>query len=134
MAGDETVTLRADDGRGRTSDISVRFTVLPAGPEIGGAGAGPAWDPLAPLDIVAGAPVSHSVPAAVDPSATYSVVGGLPHGLSFDENARTITGMSGSVGFYGVLLRATDSSGRSTDRTLSIRKIGRASCRERVCQ
>src|SRR3546814_8068905 len=57
MAGDETVTLRADDGRGRTSDISVRFTVLPAGPEIGGAGAGPAWDPLAPLDIVAGAPV-----------------------------------------------------------------------------
>src|SRR3546814_13899536 len=29
--------------------------------------------------------------------------------------------MSGSVGFYGVLLRATDSSGRSTDRTLSIR-------------
>src|SRR3546814_5396119 len=95
-------------------------SVLPAGPEIGGAGAGPAWDPLAPLDIVAGAPVSHSVPAAVDPSATYSVVGGLPHGLSFDENARTITGMSGSVGFYGVLLRATDSRGRSTDRTLSI--------------
>src|SRR3546814_5216884 len=29
MAGDETVTLRADDGRGRTSDISERFTVLP---------------------------------------------------------------------------------------------------------
>src|SRR3546814_9214786 len=35
MAGDETVPLRAGDGRGRTSDISVRFTVLPAGPEIG---------------------------------------------------------------------------------------------------
>src|SRR3546814_15735842 len=95
-------------------------SVLPAGPEIGGAGAGPAWDPLAPLDIVAGAPESHSVPAAVDPSATSSVVGGLPHGLSFDEHARTITGMSGHVGFPGFLLRARDSSGRSTARTLSI--------------
>src|SRR3546814_3793295 len=119
MAGNETVTLRADDGRGRTSDISVRFTVLPAGPEIGGAGAGPAWDPLAPLDIVAGSPVSHSVPAAVDPSATYSVVGGLPHGLSFKATARMITGMSGSAGFKGVLLRATDSGGSYMGRGAS---------------
>ena len=32
-----------------------------------------------------------------------------------------VTGSSSAVGFYSILLRATDASGQSTDRTLSVR-------------
>jgi YD repeat-containing protein len=120
-AGSDSITVRADDGRGRTSDVTVRFTAIPAAPATGGAGAGPAWGPLSSLDIVADAPVSHVVPAAAGPSVTYSVVGGLPPGLSFDAATRTITGTSGAVGFFSIVLRATGGGGQSADRTLSVR-------------
>ncbi len=84
-------------------------------------GAEPAWVPLSPLDIVANTPVSYVVPAARCQSLTYSVVGGLPPGLSFDAATRTITGSSSAVGFYTILLRAADASGNSADRTVSVR-------------
>ena len=53
-------------------------------------GAGPTWVSLSPLDVVTNTPVSYVVPAATGQSSlTYSVVSGLPPGLSFSANTST---------------------------------------------
>ena len=48
------------------------------------------------------------------------MVSGLPPGLSFNATTRTITGSSSAVGFYTIVLRATNASGQSVDRTVSV--------------
>ena len=65
--------------------------------------------------------MSYVVPAATGQSLTYSVVSGLPPGLSFNATTRTITGSSSAVGFSTIVLRATNASGQSVDRTVSVR-------------
>jgi hypothetical protein len=120
-ATSDSITLRVDDGRGGDSDVAIRFTVIPAPPAAGQGVGGPDWELLSPLDIIANAPVSYVVPGAVGSSLTYRVVGGLPAGLSFDPTTRLLTGSSSAVGFYSILLQATEAGGHSTDRTLSVR-------------
>ena len=115
-----SVTLRADDGRGKTSDVTVLIAVTNSAPSGGQGGAGPTWVSLPPLDVVTNTPVSYVVPAATGQSLTYSVVSGLPPGLSFNATTRTITGSSSAVGFYTIVLRATNASGQSVDRTVSV--------------
>jgi hypothetical protein len=44
------VTLRADDGRGKTSDVTVLIAVTNAAPSGGQGGAGPTWVSLSPLN------------------------------------------------------------------------------------
>lgn len=53
---------------------------------------GPAWLALPPLTFVSNTPVNYVVPAATGQSLAYSVVSGLPTGLSFDPTTRTISG------------------------------------------
>ena len=81
---------------------------------------GPTWTTLPPLESVAGTALNFVVPAAGGQGLTYSIVSGLPAGLSFNATTRTITGASTAVGFYTIVLRATDASGQSTDRTISM--------------
>ncbi|MDF2120414.1 putative Ig domain-containing protein [Roseiarcaceae bacterium H3SJ34-1] len=116
----DTITLRADDGRGGVSDITVRLVVSAAAPMSGLPG-GPAWPALPPLDAVAGAAVSYAVAPAAGASLTYAVLGGLPTGMLFDGAALTITGSCAHAGCYSIALRVTDATGRSTDRTVSVR-------------
>jgi YD repeat-containing protein len=44
----------------------------------------------------------------------------MPPGLSFDPATLTITEISTAVGFYTIVLRATNASGGSVDRTVSV--------------
>jgi YD repeat-containing protein len=122
-ATSDTITLRVDDGRGAAAaDVKICLTVIAALPAAGQGVGGPDWELLSPLDIIANAPVSYVVPGAVGgPSLTYRVVGGLPAGLSFDSATRSLTGSTSAVGFYSILLQATEAGGQSTDRTLSVR-------------
>jgi YD repeat-containing protein len=83
-------------------------------------GAAPTWVSLSPLNITTNAPVNYVVPAATGQSLTYSVVSGLPPGLSFDATTRAITGRSNAIGFYTIVLRAANASGQSVDRTISV--------------
>ncbi|WP_187426872.1 putative Ig domain-containing protein [Nitrosomonas communis] len=115
-----TVTLRADDGRGKSSDVTVLIAVANAASSGGQGGTGPTWASLPSLNVVTNAPVSYVVPTATGQSLIYSVVSGLPPGLSFDASTRAITGSSSAVGFYTILLRATNASGQSVDRTVSV--------------
>ena len=64
-----SVTLRADDGRGKTSDVTVLIAVTTAAPSGGQGGAGPAWVSLPPLDIVTNTPVSYVVAGGHRPIA-----------------------------------------------------------------
>ena len=114
------VTLRADDGRGKTSDVTVVIAVTNSGTSGGQGGAGPPWVSLSPLDTVANTPVSYVVPAATGQALTYAVVSGLPAGLSFNATTRTITGRSNAIGFYTIVLRAANAGGQSVDRTVSV--------------
>lgn len=114
------VTLRADDGRGKTADVTMVIAVSTAAADGGQGGTGPTWVALPALDVVANTPVSYVVPAATGQSLTYRVVGGLPAGLTFDVTTRAITGTSSAVGFYTIVVRARDASGQSVDRTVSV--------------
>jgi YD repeat-containing protein len=114
-----SVTLRGDDGRGKTADVTVLIGVTNAAPT-GAGGGGPAWVSLSPLDVVTNTPVNYVVPPATGQSLIYSLVGGMPPGLSFDPVTLTVTGTSTAVGFYTIALRATNGSGDSVDRTVSV--------------
>jgi YD repeat-containing protein len=120
LAASYNITLRADDGRGKTSDVTLLIAVTNTAPGGGQAGAGPTWVTLAPLDVVTDTPVTYVVPAATGHPLAYRVVCGMPPGLSFNATTRTITGTSRAVGFYTILLRATNASGQSVDRTVSV--------------
>lgn len=90
----------------------------------------PVWVPLPPLDAVAGSAVNYTPPAAQDPeneALTYSVVSGLPAGLSPDQATGRISGTPRAVGFYTIVLRATDPRGMSVDATVSLQVRSTAS-------
>jgi YD repeat-containing protein len=114
-----SVTLRADDGRGKTADVTVLIDVASSDPSSAG-GTGPVWVSLPPLDVIANRAANYVVPSATGQSLTYRAVSGLPPGLSFDPATLTITGTSTAVGFYNIVLRATNASGGSVDRTVSV--------------
>jgi YD repeat-containing protein len=118
---DHQVTLRADDGRGKTSVVTVLITVINPAPPSGPGGAGPTGAPLSPLEVTTNIPVSYVVPAATGPSLTYRVVSGLPAGLSFNPADQTISGRASGAGFSTIVLRAAKADGQSVDRTLSVR-------------
>src|SRR5262249_9421598 len=120
MAASYSVTLRANDGRGKTSDVTVLIAATNSVPGGGGSGAGLSWVSLSPLDIVTNIPVNYVVPPATGQSLTYSAVSGLPPGLSFNPTTLTITGTSSAVGFYSIVLRATNASGETVDSTMSV--------------
>src|SRR5262249_46468786 len=116
-AASYSVTLRADDGRGKTADVTVLIAVTNSDPG-SASGTGPAWASLPPLDVVANPPFHYVVPPATGQSLTYRAVSGMPPGLSFDPTTLTVTGTSTAVGFYSIVLRVTNGSGESVDRTV----------------
>jgi hypothetical protein len=57
---DHQVTLRADDGRGRTADVTVLISVINAAPPSTPGAAGPTWASLSALEVTTDTPVSTS--------------------------------------------------------------------------
>src|SRR5262249_49493274 len=98
MVARYSVTLRADDGRGKIADVTVLIDLASSDPS-SAVGTGPVWVSLPPLDVVANTRVNYVVPPATGPSLMYGLVSGLPLGLSFDPATLTITGTSTAVGF-----------------------------------
>jgi YD repeat-containing protein len=110
------VQVEAEDSIGEVSRLTFCVEVR---------NAPPLWaTPLPPAPpLVHGQPMDHTPPAATDPEGgqiTYSVLSGLPPGLVLDTVSGRITGRSPSVGQFDVTLRATDSDGGNTDRSLRI--------------
>ena len=56
--------------------------------------------------------VNTVIPEASGSTATYSVVGTLPDGLSFNPTTRTITGMPTTVGSGAIVIRASNPAGQ----------------------
>src|SRR5262249_30489986 len=105
----QTVQFKAGNATGEVR-LSFGLKVLSAGPT---------WTTLPPLESVAGTAVNFVVPAATGQALSYSIVSGLPAGLTFNAATRTIAGSSSAVGFYTIVVRATDANGQSADRTIS---------------
>jgi YD repeat-containing protein len=106
------VTLRASDGQGKTSDVTVRITV---------GNSAPSWGELPDQRVAANAAFNLILPAATDVesrSLTYSIVNAdtLPPGLSFDASQPALSGAPSVPGSYAVTVRVSDGQ-LSTDKT-----------------
>jgi YD repeat-containing protein len=108
------VTLRADDSRGKTSDVTLRITV---------ADSAPSWDQLPDSAVPTNTTgVSLTLPPATDNESaaallTYSIRSALPPGLTFNAATRTISGVPTTPGVYTITARVTDPQGLFTDRS-----------------
>jgi YD repeat-containing protein len=117
------VTLRADDSRGKTSDVTLRITV---------ADTAPSWDRLPDSAVPTNASgFSLILPPATDNESaaallTYSIRSALPPGLTFNAASRTISGVPTTPGMYTIIARVTDPQGLFTDRSflLQVTNIG----------
>jgi YD repeat-containing protein len=113
-----TVTLQADDGRGRISDVSFAVTVTNVAPR---------WSDLAdirlPLNSDNYAVASFELPAAEDDRGglVYSIVSPLAQGVTFDPLTRRLSA-DGVVqrGVFTVTARVTDAQGLSVDRSFAV--------------
>jgi YD repeat-containing protein len=117
------VTLRADDSRGKISDVTLRITV---------ADSAPSWgqlpDSAVPTNTTG---FSLTLPPATDNESaatllTYSIRSALPPGLTFNAATRTISGVPTTPGMYTITARVTDPQGLFTDRSflLQVTNIG----------
>ncbi|MET0534975.1 MAG: putative Ig domain-containing protein, partial [Steroidobacter sp.] len=101
----ETVIVRANDGRGHTSEVTIRITI--------GNGA-PTWVALPDMTVASGTPnFQLTLPAAADADGstlTYSMnTAVLPPGLSFNAGSPpTISGTPTTPGTYAITVRVTD--------------------------
>jgi YD repeat-containing protein len=108
------VTLRADDSRGKTSDVTLRITV---------ADSAPSWDQLPDSAVPTNATgFSLTLPPATDNESAaallrYSIRSALPPGLTFNATTRTISGVPTTPGMYTITARVTDPQGLFTDRS-----------------
>ncbi len=117
------VTLRADDSRGKTSDVTLRITV---------ADSPPSWDQLPDSTVPTNATgFSLTLPPATDNESaatllTYSIRSTLPPGLTFNAATRTFSGLPTTPGMYTITARVTDPQGLFTDRCflLQVTNIG----------
>ena len=117
------MTVRADDGRGKTSDATLRITV---------ADTAPSWDRLPDAAVPTNATgFSLILPAATDNELaaallTYSIRSALPPGLTFNAATRTISGVPTTPGAYTLTARVTDPQGLFTDRSflLQVTNVG----------
>jgi hypothetical protein len=108
------VTVRADDSRGKTSDVTLRITV---------ADTAPSWDQLPDSAVPTNATgFSLTLPPATDNESAaallkYSIRSALPPGLTFNAATRTISGVPTTPGAYTITARVTDPQGLFTDRS-----------------
>jgi hypothetical protein len=113
---DYTMTVTAADGRGKSASVTLHITVQ---------NSAPTWNAPADSRVAANASgYSVTLPAASDneqTSLTYSIVAGLPPGLSFDADAtkRVISGVPSTPGVYTVTARVSDGT-LSTDMSFVI--------------
>ncbi|KAF1067510.1 MAG: Serine-rich adhesin for platelets [Pseudomonas citronellolis] len=59
-------------------------------------------------------------------SLTWSIVGDLPAGLSFDAATHTLSGTPSATGDYSLTVRVTDEHGATAEHSLSLRVISQA--------
>jgi uncharacterized repeat protein (TIGR01451 family) len=71
-------------------------------------------------DGVVGVPYDFSYTASGDSGITFSVLGSLPPGLTFDPTLQTLGGTPTTAGVYAFVVRATGASGASTDLDESV--------------
>ncbi|MBX3604597.1 MAG: hypothetical protein KF788_04970 [Piscinibacter sp.] len=110
VTGREAVEVQVSGGG---SSVRLRFEMNVQGPAM-------SWSP-APVVVSAGVASSVTVAAASGTSPSYSVVGGLPAGFSFDAATRVLTAGAGTAaGFYTLVLRATDAGGQSIERMVAV--------------
>ena len=104
--------LTATDPHGASVSVRLIFTLYPPADDNGA----PQLDPVADLNVSVGRPVSLVLPAASGGdlgSSTlrlpyYYAVSGLPAGLTFDPETRTVSGMPGEIGAFTVTYTADD--------------------------
>ena len=111
-----TVTVQADDQRGRTANVTVGIAVV---------NTPPAWATLPASMVAVNASYSLVLPPATDIESaanllTYSILSTLPAGLSFTASQRRLAGTPSAPGVYTVTARVTDPQGTFTDRSFTL--------------
>ena len=110
--GSGTITIRATNSEGM-ADWTVTYTtaVQPVAPNFADdTGNAQTWTVDASIAAI-------TVPAATGtPSPTYTVVGTLPDGISFNADTRVISGIPTATGSGRIRIRATNSAGQDTWR------------------
>jgi YD repeat-containing protein len=117
------VTLRADDSRGKTSDVTLRITVADSAPR---------WEQLPDSAVPTNATgFNLTLPPATDNESaaallTYSIRSAMPPGLTFNAATHTISGVPTTPGLYTITARVADPQGLFTDRSflLQVTNVG----------
>lgn len=120
--GTRSVTITLNDGDIASAGYDVNVTVrLPNQAPVVGA------DPYTPETALAGRDYAVTLPETLfsDPEGgelTWSV-SGLPAGLTFDPDTRTITGVLAGTGQYTVVVTVTDPEGASVSREVILEAV-----------
>lgn len=112
--GAQTVTLRATDPQGAYANVSFTLNV---------ANDTPTWTTIATQNATVNTAFSYTVPAATDPEGqtlSYSVIGSLPSGLSFNATTRVLSGTPTVGGSHSIKVRATDPHGAYVERSFTL--------------
>lgn len=110
---------------GRGGKQRMTFAVQLGGAVTGGNTA-PVWNAIAAITANEGETISFTAVASdaqdAESALTYSVVGSLPAGATFDPTTRIFawTPSQSQAGTYAVVLRVTDTGGASVDQTVDI--------------
>ncbi|VFR45044.1 hypothetical protein ANT2_0739 [plant metagenome] len=118
-AGSRSITVRLNDGEidsaAHTVDVTVREPNR--APEDSG-------EPFTPDEALRGRPYSLVLPETLfsDPDGDTLTwdVSGLPDGLSFDADTRTLGGTATAVGSHVITITVTDPEGKTATRTLTL--------------
>ena len=111
------VTVRASDGRGKASDVTLSITVV---------NSAPSWSELQDSMVAVNkAGYRLTLPPATDNESSaaqlvYSIRSALPAGLTFNAATRTLSGVPTAPGVYAVTARVADPQGLFTDKSFTL--------------
>src|SRR5262245_4535052 len=114
------IIVRASDGRGKSSDATLRITVV---------NSAPSWIELEDSMVAVNkSGYRLTLPAATDNESSaeqlvYSIRSALPAGLTFNAGTRTLRGVPTAPGVYAVTARVADPQGLFTDKSFTLTVI-----------
>ena len=112
--GTHSVTVIATDAGGNTSEAGLELIVEDTtSPTVQNA----------EFSSEVGSPFSYVVNATDSVGLKRVTVSGLPHGLRFDENSRTISGTPSSLGYFQAFVTASDRAGNTGDGVIEFRVV-----------
>ena len=112
--GSHAVTISATDTSGNTSESELELIVEDTtSPTVQNA----------EFSSEVGSPFSYVVNATDSVGLKRVTVSGLPHGLRFDENSRTISGTPSSLGYFQAFVTASDRAGNTGDGVIEFRVV-----------